>query len=103
VLWNYLRFSPLVPVVIVALRWRTLHSRFAFFLFALAVSAGIQFLWDAMIAFAEYLVFGAMYAHPRTTLWAFLRFGVPLYVVPLVSLAVVWLLSQKWKERTREV
>ena len=102
VLWEYLRLSPLVPVVVLAIRWRSLHSRMVFFLLALTLSIGVQFLWDAAVASAEYLVVGAMYAHPRTALWAFLRFGAPLYVIPLASLFVVWRLSHQLKEPARE-
>lgn len=99
VLWEYLHFSPLVPVIVLGIRWRSLQSPFTFFLLALPLSVGVQLLWSASVASTEYYVFGAMYAHPQTSLWAFLRFDAPLYIVPLLSFAAVWLLSRQWIPR----
>jgi hypothetical protein len=102
VLWNYLRLAPLIPLLVLTIRWPSLRSRLEFLLFALAVSIGIQFIWDAAVAAAEYFVFGALSAHARGRLWEFLRFSAPFHLVALISFAAVWRLSRYWQRSASE-
>jgi hypothetical protein len=97
-LGEYLGALPLIPALVVAVRWRALHARFAFYSVGLVLVAGVSFLLQALVAGAEAFVFGSMSAHPQTALWRILRFEVPSYGAALISLLLLWRLSQNWTQ-----
>jgi len=97
-LGQYLGALPLVPAVILAVRWRALRARFAFYSVGLVVVAGLSFLLQALVAVAEAFVFGSLFAHPQSALWRILRFEVPSYGAALFGLMLLWHLSKNWTQ-----
>ncbi len=97
-LHQYLGLLPLVPAVVLLVRWRALRARFTFYFVGLVGVAGISFLLQALAAAAEQFVYGATFAHPPGALWHFFRFTVPSYGAGLAGLLFLWLLSKNWTQ-----
>ncbi len=98
VMHQYLGLLPLVPLIVVLLRWRALRARFAFYVVGLVALAGISFLLHALVAAAEALVHGAILSHPPSAVWQSLRFTVPSYGASFVGLLFLWWLGQRWAQ-----